>query len=114
MLMDIVENIVVSQDDFDLAGKVTDRDGLLQAATDMQADVIVLGALAATEAKDYHDLLYGRPRMKIIAISTDGRDAFLHELQPHLIPVGEVAPASLIAAIRSARHSGGASPTARQ
>jgi hypothetical protein len=114
MLMDIVKNIVVSQDDFYLAGVVVGLDGLLQAAADAQADVIVLGASASAEIKDYHDLLYGRARMKIIAIATDGRTAFLCELQPHLVPLGEVAPSSLIAAIRNAQPLGGEATIATQ
>jgi DNA-binding NarL/FixJ family response regulator len=101
MLMDIVKTIVVSQDDFDLAGEIIGRDGVIQAAKDAQADVIVLRALVATEIKGYHDLLYDRPRMKIISIAIDGRDAIVHELQPHLIALGEVAPDSLVAAIRA-------------
>jgi hypothetical protein len=114
MLMDIVKNIVVSQEDFDLAGEISGRNGLLQAATDTQADVVVVGGFAATELKIYQDLLYGRPLLRIVAIAADGRNAFLHELQPHLIPLGEVAPASLIAAIRNAPHTDGASPITRQ
>jgi hypothetical protein len=114
MLMEIIKNIVVSQDDFDLAGEIVGRGGLLQAATDLQADVIVLGAPAATEPEDYQDLLYGRPRLKIIAIAADGREAILHELQPLVIPLGEVAPASLIAAIRGTPQHDGTPSTLRQ
>ena len=107
ILMDMVKNIVVSQDDFTLAGEMIAWDGLVKAAADARADVVVLRALATTEAAEYRDLLYSRPRIKIIAIAEDGRDATLHELQPHLIPLADVAPASLIAAIRSAAHSEG-------
>jgi hypothetical protein len=107
ILMDMVKNIVVSQDDFTLAGEMISRDGLVRAAADGRADVVVLRALATTEAGEYRDLLYSRPRMKIIVIAEDGRDAVLHELEPHLIPLADVAPASLIAAIRSAAHSDG-------
>jgi type IV secretory pathway ATPase VirB11/archaellum biosynthesis ATPase len=111
MLMDIVKNIVVSQDDFDLAGEIIGLEGLLQAAADAQADSIVLGAVAATEVKDLYDLLYSRPRIKIIIIAADGREAILHELQPHVIPLGEVAPASLIAAIRGTPEPNGTPST---
>jgi DNA-binding NarL/FixJ family response regulator len=105
MLMSIVKNIVVSQDDFELAGEIMGENGLQQAATEVQADVIILGALA--ETKDYHDLLWSNPRTKIIAIAADGRDAVLHELQPRMIPLDEVSPVKLVAAIRNAVHSEG-------
>jgi DNA-binding NarL/FixJ family response regulator len=113
MLMDIVKNIVVSQDDFELAGEIIDQAELLQAVTNVQANVIVLGAPVGSETEDYHDLLYERPRMKIIVIAADGRDAVLHELQPRLIQLGDVAPASLIAAIRGAPEPNGAPSIAR-
>jgi hypothetical protein len=114
MLTDIVKNIIVSQEDFDLAGEITSHNELLQAATETQADVIVVGGFALTEPKIFQDLLYGRPLLKIVAIAADGRNAFLHELQPHLIPLGEVSPASLIAAIRSTLPTDGGSSVARQ
>jgi hypothetical protein len=100
MLMDIVKSIIVSQDDFDLAGEILDGTDLLQVATDVKADVVVVGGFSAAETKYYGDLLYSLPRLKIIAIATDGRAALLHELQPHVIPLDEVAAISLIAAIR--------------
>jgi hypothetical protein len=114
MLMDIVKSIVISQADFDLAGEIVGTDGLLQAAMDVQADVVVLGGLASAGNDNYHDLLYGRPRIKVIVIAASGREAVLHELQPQLIPLGDVAPASLIAAIRGTPHPDAAPSIARQ
>jgi hypothetical protein len=108
MLIDIVKGIVASQDDFNLAGEMIGQDGLLQAATDAQADVTIVGPLVAAGSDNFRDLLYGRPQMTIVAISSDGREAILHQLKPHVIPLGEVSPASLIAAIRSASNPDGA------
>jgi hypothetical protein len=113
MLTDIVKGIVASQEDFDLAGEIIGQEGLLQAVTDAQADVMVVGSLVAPASNEYRDLLYGRPGMKIIAIAADGREAVLHELQPHVIPLGEVSPASLSAAIRSASHPDGTNASHR-
>ena len=114
MLTDIVKGIIASQADFDLAGEIIGEDGLLlQAATDAEVDVMVVGPLLVIGSNEYHHLLYGRPRMKIVAIAADGREAALHELQPHVIPLGEVSPASLITAIRSASHPAGANTSRR-
>jgi DNA-binding NarL/FixJ family response regulator len=107
MLIDIVKSIIASQLDFALAGEISGQERLLQAAIAKRADVIVVGALMTTETSDYRDLLYRRPRTKIIAIAADGRHALLHELQPHVTPLDEVSPASLIAAIRGASHPDG-------
>jgi hypothetical protein len=113
MLTDIVKGIVASQEDFDLAGEIIGQDGLLKAATDAEVDVMVVGPLVVIGSNEYRDLLYGRPRMKIVAITADGREAALHELQPHVIPLGEVSSASLITAIRSASHPDGANTSHR-
>jgi DNA-binding NarL/FixJ family response regulator len=106
MLMDIVKNVVASQDDFELAGEIIGREGLLKVATQVQADFVILRASPEPDTEEYHELLYGHPRMKIIAIAADGREAAMHELHPRLIPLGEVAPETLITAIRSIAQSG--------
>jgi len=105
MLTDIVKAIFASEKDFELVGEVGEHDALLQAAIDAQADVIVVGPLVAAESRDFRDFLHARPRMKIVAIGVDGRQAVLHELQYQLIPIGDVSPASLLAAIRVAARS---------
>jgi hypothetical protein len=114
MLMDIVKNIVVSQVDFDLVGEITGAEALQNAAGEVQADVIVLGALGTSESIAYEDLLFSRPRMKVVAITAGGREAVLHELQPRTVRLGEIAPATLIAAIRGAACADNASPSATQ
>ena len=38
--------------------------------------------------------------MRILEISADARQVTLHELRPQRVPLGELAPATLIAAIR--------------
>jgi hypothetical protein len=42
--------------------------------------------------------------LKILAIAADDRRGFLHELQPHVIPLGELSPTVLLDAIRAARR----------
>jgi DNA-binding NarL/FixJ family response regulator len=102
MLTDIIKGIFESEEDFELVGEVSENDALLEAVIEALADVIVVGQLGAPESHNYRDLLYARPRIKIIAIGADGRQAILHELQHQLIPIGDVSPASLITAIRVA------------
>jgi hypothetical protein len=100
MLIDIIKGIIASEKDLILAGQVSIHNELLRASVDQRADVVIVGPLPAAETQDYRAFLYRRPRMKIIAIAAGGRHALLHELQPRVIPLDEVSPASLIAAIR--------------
>src|SRR5690348_6037656 len=102
MLTDIIKGVFASEEDFELVGEVSENDPLLQAVIEAQADVIVVGQLGAPESHNYPDLLYARPRIKILVIGTDGRQAVLHELQHQLIPIGDLSPASLTRAIRVA------------
>jgi DNA-binding NarL/FixJ family response regulator len=103
MLMDIVKDIIADEADIELAGEAASRTRLAQAATRARADVVVLGKNESSGDDDYRDLLYRLPRLKVLAIAADGRRAFLHELQPRVVALGEVSPASLVDAIRNDR-----------
>jgi len=112
MLVDIVKDIIAPHQDIDVVGELAGRDELLQAAMQTRANVIVLGNAAQADNDDYRELLYRLPHLKILAITADGRRGFLHELQPRVMPLGEVSSDSLIEAIRGetpSRRAGAAS-----
>ena len=44
------------------------------------------------------------PRISVLVIAASGRTAAMYELRPHRMPLGEVTPAGLIAAIRRSAH----------
>jgi DNA-binding NarL/FixJ family response regulator len=116
MLVEIVTTILAHDAEIDIVGEVRDGDGLLQAAVNAHADVIVLSETKEPERVDsgnYHELLYGLPRLKILAIAAGSRQGFLHELQPRVILLGELSPTVLLNTVRAA---GGrmASPSASQ
>lgn len=110
MMRDIIRDITSSHKDIDVIAELAHRDELTKTAIRTRADVVVVGKAAGDGHEDYRDLLRKRPRLKILAISADGRRGFLHELQPRVVPLGEVSPDSLIEAIRgsAASHSTGA------
>jgi hypothetical protein len=45
-------------------------------------------------------LLFARPRMKVFAIGSDGRDMSLYELRPREVAFADVSALGLVAAIR--------------
>jgi DNA-binding NarL/FixJ family response regulator len=110
ILTDIIKDITASHEDIDVIGERAGFDDLTQTAIRTQADVVVVGKANGSGDDDYCELLRRRPRLKILAISADGRRGFLHELQPRVIPLGELSPNSLIDAIRgkSTSHNAGA------
>ncbi|SED65529.1 hypothetical protein SAMN05519104_4017 [Rhizobiales bacterium GAS188] len=108
MLVGIVKDVIASQEDIDVAGEVEGHAGLLEAAIRTQADVVVLREPAGSATEVYRELLYGRPRLKILAITADGRRGFLHDLQPRVVALGEMSSTSLVDTIRSASRAAGA------
>lgn len=100
MLVDIVKHIIAQEDDIDVVGELAGQEGLLDAAKMADADIILLSTAAVRDAGDYDQLLYQWPRLKILAITADGRYGFLHKLMPEVMPLGEVSPGVLVDAIR--------------
>ena len=64
-----------------------------------EPDVVITGADRISEDA-VTNLIRRRHAMRILGISADARQVTLHELQPQRVPLGELAPATLIAAIR--------------
>ena len=100
MLADIVRTIVASQDDLEFAGEADGIAGIARAAKGAEPDVVILGGARSVSKAEYDSLLYTWPRVRIVAIAPDGRHAAFHELRPHVTQLGEVSPATLIAALR--------------
>ncbi|MFB9316970.1 hypothetical protein [Cryptosporangium minutisporangium] len=101
LLMDVVREAFADQPDVSVEFL---PDGDLGAAVDhARPDVMILGA---AESDAHWDLLLEYPRMAVLTLSPDARDAWVCELQPHARPLGEVSLAGLRTAVREAagRH----------
>lgn len=110
ILVGIVKDIIISHEGIDVAGEIDGHRGLLEAAIRTQADVVVLREPAGSTSEIYRELLYGRPQLKILAITADGRRGFLHDLQPRVVALGEMSSTTLIDTIRDASGGTGAIP----
>jgi hypothetical protein len=99
MLLDIIADAVTGQADMELKGSFDTCDGLLAASTP-QADVLILSMKLDRLSAACRDLLYVYPRARFLAITDDGKGAFLYALRPHRFPVGELTLNDLLAAIR--------------
>ncbi len=101
MLADIVQRVLSSQADLEVVG-VVDR-GTLEGAVDRkEPEVVIVGLQADEGPRRYDAVLCARPRLKLLALSGDGREGVLYELRPHAEPLGEISPQRLIDAIRLA------------
>lgn len=105
MMRDIVERAVSTQPDMQIVGFAPARVGAPSAApsrlVDADADVVIVGVASAQEARAYDPVLFDRPHLRILAITGDGRGAFLYQLRPQAVPIGDVSPQGLVDAIRA-------------
>jgi chemotaxis response regulator CheB len=106
MLLDIISKIIASQADMNVVSDLRGKSGLLSAAEESNADVVILTRADYVENEvEYYDLLYRRPHLKVIEIAGEGGRGSMYELRPHRTPLGEMSPLSLLDAIRASPKS---------
>lgn len=68
-------------------------------------DVVVIG-LGESDVPEAIEELFGRhPHARVLGIASDGRHAYMHELRPHRVSLGELSPEQLVQVIRQAGPS---------
>ncbi len=102
MLREIVETVLGAAPDVAVAARNASEGGASGGACD-DADVVIV-AEPSPQADAYAAALYAHPTLRVVGISTDGRDATLYELRPQRIPLGALSPESLVQVVR-ARHA---------
>jgi DNA-binding NarL/FixJ family response regulator len=103
LLQEIVERAVGGQPDMEIVADLPTARTLPAALAEARADVVISGA--GHDSAELSDLLEERSRLKVLAVSNDGRDAVLYELRPVRTPLGELSPRTIVEAIRSARRA---------
>jgi len=106
MLLDMITDIVGLQAEMMIAGKMQDTADIVVAVKKARADVVILNEPAIGPSQNYQELLYSRPHLRVLSITSDGRHFFLHKLRPVRAALGEVSPESLVQAIRSSAQRG--------
>lgn len=109
ILTDIIKSIIAAEDDFEFVGELMGTRGIVNAARDLDADVVIIAAPEDGDEARAAETLISGPRL-IIAIAADGRRATIHQLKPSITPLGEVSPAALIAAMREYTQDMGGTP----
>lgn len=103
MLRDIVEAALLSQRDLDVVGAADGAPAALRAAlTANAAEVAIVGVASDAAVTMYDDVLYAHPRLRLLALVGDGRDALLYELRPNRTVLGEPSADVLLGAVRGA------------
>jgi len=102
MLLDIVAGIVAAEPDLTVVDMLADSTDLTAAVERTRADVVVTQQTSSTQEADQIALLLPERRLKIIALTDNGRQGVLYELRPHRASLGDMSADRLVAAIRAA------------
>jgi DNA-binding NarL/FixJ family response regulator len=102
----MVERAVASQEDMAVVGRTTTLDELVELARATNPDVVVAGFHDSRLPIAYLELLLERPRVKVLGLHEHEGQAWLYELRPDQIEIGEVSPDDVVHTIREAaqRH----------
>src|SRR5579863_1088529 len=104
LLFDMIKAVIVSSEDIHIVGETMRRTEIFREAAATRADVIILSD-EGVSTENCYQVLCRRPRLKIFAISADGRRGLLYELRPHVRAIRDLSAESLIAAISGGRAS---------
>lgn len=107
MMRDVFTQVISEQADMQVVGELANGVGLLLAAGQTKADVVIMSLQDSEMPGIASHLLNEYPSLKVLGVATNGRKAFLYHLRPEKVPVGEVSPEGLLTVIRSAVHAHG-------
>jgi DNA-binding NarL/FixJ family response regulator len=110
MVLDMITDIVAPHAELMVVAKMQDTADIRAAVKKTKADVVVVAESAIRQPESYEELLYSRPHLGVLSITSDGRHFFLRELRPVCIALGEISPESLVQAIRSSARRGSVTP----
>lgn len=105
MLRQILRRIAADAPDLDVVAELPDVELDSPDVLTAEPDVVIAGTDRATE-EAVAGLFHQRHAPRVLGISADGRQAILYEMRPHRVPLGELAPTTLIAAVRGDRRRG--------
>ncbi|MDQ6610861.1 MAG: hypothetical protein M3Y64_00390 [Gemmatimonadota bacterium] len=100
LLHDIVHSVLSAESDIVIADSRASTREIPAADALRHTDVVIVAEPEFAEM-DYESMLYQHPRVRVVAIAGDGREAALYELRPARIALGELSPQTLVQAVRS-------------
>lgn len=99
-MREIIRDLLSDEPGLDLVAEAVadvDLSGLVNAT---RADVLVMSLPDAELSDAASRVLELHPRVRLLGVVADGRDAILYELRPHHRSLGDVSPDALVAALR--------------
>jgi DNA-binding NarL/FixJ family response regulator len=103
MLRELIRTVVAEQPDLMVVAELDDGLDLGAELESNEPDFVIVGTEHGHISTACRALFERRPRLRVLAIATDGDNAVVWELAPRRVLLGELSPDSLLAAIRDAR-----------
>ena len=103
LMRDLVHAAVDDEPDLELVGEADDVSALAAAINDTGADLLILPSGHSELPGAAADAFDNRPVLKILVLTGAGEPAFLWELAPWRVSLGDLSPARLRAALREPR-----------
>lgn len=101
MLRTMVRDIIAADKHCHVVAEISDDRNLPKVLNDTPADVLILTTKSdAADTDRFSGLLSGHPKIRVLAIATDGQKAFVHELRPCVTKILTLSPQTLLAAIK--------------
>lgn len=105
LLTDIIKEVVSSRVTLDVVAEFGERQSLGERLPALAPDIVLIGLYPGETDAIGPTLLRIVPAAKVIAISSDGRHAYLHEMRGRRARLFDFSPSALIAAILGADPS---------
>ena len=101
IVREMLERTIDEQPDMLLVG-VAEREQLLASTRAAEPDFVVVGVEGDDPPDDCRCLLAEQPHLRVLGVEANAGTAYLYELRPSKLPIGEVAPQEIVTAIREA------------
>ena len=108
VLRDIIDTTLAAQPDMEVVVGAL-RTSTSRGTPGANPDVVVIGLSDSDVSQAVETLFAEYPQARILGIASDGRRAYMHELRPHRVSLGELSPEQLVEVIRRAGVSAGMS-----
>jgi len=102
MLREMIKETITAGARLSIIAETIGESGLRTTLAQDPADVVIVVSNSdVAEADRYIELLRAYPALRVVAIASDGRRAFIYELGRGVVQISGLLPETLLAALQS-------------
>lgn len=99
ILFDLLATLLAGRANLNVVARFNTHEGIESQLAAAMPDLILYGLRTGESDSIVGTLLASMPKVKIIAFTSDGRDAFVHTMRPHRNTLVDLSPQELVEAI---------------